>query len=109
MPKTSSSHQIQTILTLELGQVGTTVEIPARISWTYHPGDSRPPRPTDIDPPEPELIEDVRLEVCPGNQGHWRPVKDPALELLLLTRVDEDLCSIAAAERQAQYEDARGV
>lgn len=110
MPRDPSTHTIETTLYVEINAAGVPVEVLARLSFTYHPGDQRPPRPTDIDPPEPETIEDVRLEVLLGQQDgarHWRRLKDSTLEARLLQGIDHDLAAYAQDGRQAEYEAAR--
>lgn len=52
------------------------VEIPCRLTFTFHEGRSvLPPRGeyAPIDPPEPPTVEDIRLEVLTGYDSDGKP------------------------------------
>lgn len=113
MPRDTSTHTLHTTLYVELGSTtGPHLELPAFIEWTFQPGDNRPPRPTDIDPPEPDSIEDVTVRVRLGNEDspiQYRRIKDPTLETALLRGLEQDLLTVAQEDRQAEYEAAQEV
>jgi hypothetical protein len=110
MPRDQSKHTVDTTLSVELADAGPTVEVPARVSFTYHPGDPHPPRPTDLSPPDPETVEDVEIEIdtsADGDAANWHRIKDPGIEARLLRALGEDLSEHAREQRQAEYEAAR--
>ena len=59
---------------------GAEQEITCRVSYTFHPGRrAYTPRGeyAPIDPPEPDTVEDVEIEVMVGEDDKRRPIWEP--------------------------------
>ena len=99
----SRSHTATIPLLFTLG--AADVELFARVTFTYHPGDKRRcARPTDIDPPEGPSVEDVTVTHLAFDRGGAAIPVPPGESDTIADGIDRDTLIAAALDDES---DAR--